>query len=101
MQQFIQDDFIKCHANPSIFCVNLKFSFSICSEDGKPHEIETKLETIEQMIRDTRIEMKEYMSTSTIANSTTSAEPLNTSVASSMISSTDSRHMLDDNVIHR
>ena len=53
------------------------------------------------MIRDTRSEMKEYMSTSTIANSTTSAEPLNTSVASSMISSTDSRHMLDDNVIHR
>jgi len=56
-----------------------------------------RLEQIERMVRETRSEMKEYMSKSMIVSTTSSeAAPSTTST----MSSNDSRHMLDDRVIH-
>jgi hypothetical protein len=66
---------------------------SSISEDDK-QSIGGKLEQIERMVRETRSEMKEYMSKSMIVSTTPSE------VASSTMSSNDSRHMLDDRVIH-
>ena len=70
---------------------------SSISEDDKDSTIGGRLEQIERMVRETRSEMKEYMSKSMIVSTTSSeAAPSTTST----MSSNDSRHMLDDRVIH-
>ena len=70
---------------------------SSISEDDKESTIGGRLEQIERMVRETRSEMKEYMSKSMIVSTTSSeAAPSTTST----MSSNDSRHMLDDRVIH-
>ena len=74
----------------------LKDDTSTMTDDDK-QSIEIKLEQIEKMVKETRTEMKEFMSKSTIGSLTSTSEYI---PSDEMMSSSDSRHMLDDNVIH-
>ena len=66
------------------------------SEEDK-HSIEIKLEHIEKMVRDTRAEMKEFVMTKSTTGSSTC--DVSSTASASTMTSTDSRHLLDDRVI--
>ena len=66
------------------------------SEEDK-HSIEIKLEHIEKMVRDTRAEMKEFVMTKSTTGSSTC--DVSSTTSASTMTSTDSRHLLDDRVI--
>ena len=66
------------------------------SEEDK-HSIEIKLEHIEKMVRGTRAEMKEFVMTKSTTGSSTC--DVSSTASASTMTSTDSRHLLDDRVI--